>query len=171
MSKKNILSKKILVPYCGMRSTPPNKRIRGTSEQCLKAGQVRYYGRMAVENSINQFLAEKKKLANEKAKIRRKTANEKKRDAAIKIKQANDAVKQANKAEKEAKTAEKEAKKPRGRPRGRPKEKGILKPKGRPRGRPKKVTFKNDLDDNKAIGNTNITPADIRKALTAAAKK
>ena len=140
------MSKNILKPYCGMLNTPPNKRIHGTSEQCLKAGQVRYYGRMAVENSINQFLAEKKKLANEKAKIRRQNAKEKKKDALIKIKQANDAVQKANKAEQEAKTAEKEAKKPKayqptGRPRGRPKKTTATdkKPTGRPRGRPKKT--------------------------------
>ena len=102
-------------PYCGARKVPKN-RVRGTSEQCIKSGQARYYGIMSVENSINQFLAEKKKLANEKAKIRRQNANDKKKDAVIKIKQANVAVKEANKAEKEAKTAEKEAKKPRGRP-------------------------------------------------------
>ena len=107
MSKKNI----VLVPYCGMRSTPPNKRIRGTSEQCLKAGQVRYYGRMAVENSINQFLAEKKKLANEKAKMKRQEAKKKVDDANKKIKQANVAVKEAKKAKQESKKAEQEAKK------------------------------------------------------------
>ena len=55
MSKKTM----VLVPYCGIRN-PPKNRIRGTSDQCLKAGQVRYYGRMAVEDSINKFLADKK---------------------------------------------------------------------------------------------------------------
>ena len=103
MSKKYTLSKKILAPYCGMLITPPNKRIRGTSEQCLKAGQVRYYGRMGVENLINQFLAEKRNLANEKAKMKRQNAKNKVNDANKKIKEANAAVKEANKAEKEAK--------------------------------------------------------------------
>ena len=55
MSKKTM----VLVPYCGIRN-PPKNRIRGTSDQCLKAGQVRYYGRMAIEDSINKFLADKK---------------------------------------------------------------------------------------------------------------
>ena len=98
-------------PYCGIRN-PPKNRVRGTSEQCIKSGQARYYVIMSVENEINRILADKKKLANEKAKTRRQNANEKKKDAVIKIKQANVAIKEANKAEKEAKTAEKEAKKP-----------------------------------------------------------
>ena len=109
-----------LVPYCGIRN-PPKNRVRGTSQQCINSGQARYYGIMAVEDSINKFLADKKKLANEKAKIRRQNANDKKKDAVIKIKQANHAVKQADKAEQKAKTAEQEVKKTGVRPRGRPK--------------------------------------------------
>ena len=150
MSKKNM----VLVPYCGMRSTPPNKRMRGTSDQCLKAGQVRYYGRMAVENSINKFLDNKKQLAREKAKIRRKNANEKKKDAVIKIKQANNAVKQANKAEREAKTAEKEAKKPRGRPKKNVAQNAAKKPRGR---LPKNNNpFAKMILDNKIVRNLPI---------------
>ena len=56
-------------PYCGARKVPKN-RVRGTSEQCIKSGQARYYGIMSVENEINRILAEKRKLANEKAKIK-----------------------------------------------------------------------------------------------------
>ena len=117
MSKKRDMS---LVPYCGIRN-PPKNRVRGTSQQCINSDQARYYGIIAVEDSINKFLADKKKLANEKAKIKRQNANDKKKDAVIKIKQANQAVKQSDKAEQEAKTAEQKAKKPGGRPRGRPK--------------------------------------------------
>ena len=51
-----------LVPYCGIRN-PPKNRVRGTSEQCIKAGQARYYGIMSVENEINRILAEKKKFS------------------------------------------------------------------------------------------------------------
>ena len=98
-------------PYCGARKVPKN-RVRGTSEQCIKSGQARYYGIMSVENEINRILAEKRKLANEKAKIKRQEAKKKVDDANKKIKQANVAVKEANKAKQEAKTAEKEAKKP-----------------------------------------------------------
>ena len=123
MSKKRDMS---LVPYCGIRNLPKN-RIRGTSDQCLNAGQVRYYGIISQENKINDYIEEKKKLAREKAKIRRQNANEQKKDAAIKIKQANDAVKKANKAEQEAKIAEKEAKKPAA------KKTVAKKPKGRPK--------------------------------------
>ena len=106
------MSKKIdirLVPYCGARE-PPKNRVRGTSEQCINAGQARYYGIMQVENQINKILAEKKKLANEKAKMKRQEAKKKVDDANKKIKQANVAVKEANKAKQEAKNAEKEAK-------------------------------------------------------------
>ena len=46
-------------PYCGARKVPKN-RVRGTSQQCINAGQARYYGIMSVENSINEILAEKK---------------------------------------------------------------------------------------------------------------
>ena len=70
MSKKRDMT---LVPYCGIRN-PPKNRIRGTSEQCINAGQARYYGIMSVENEINRILAEKRKLANEKAKIKRQEA-------------------------------------------------------------------------------------------------
>ena len=98
-------------PYCGALKVPKN-RVRGTSEQCIKSGQARYYGIMSVENEINRILAEKRKLANEKAKIKRQEAKKKVDDANKKIKQANVAVKEANKAKQEAKTAEKEAKKP-----------------------------------------------------------
>ena len=84
--------------YCGIRNPPKNKRP-GTLDECLKSGQVRYYGMQEQPVKINDYLKEKKKLANEKAKIRRQNANEKKIDATIKIKQANDAVKKANKAE------------------------------------------------------------------------
>ena len=128
MSKKRDMT---LIPYCGIRK-PPGNRIRGTSDECLKAGQVRYYGIMSQENKINEYIEEKKKLAKENAKIRRQNANEKKKDAVIKIKQANDAVKKANKAEQEAKTAEKEAKKPAAK-------KTVAK---KPKGRPKKLLKK-----------------------------
>ena len=106
MSKKNM----VLVPYCGIRN-PPKNRVRGTSEQCIKSGQARYYGIMSVENEINRILAEKRKLANEKAKIKRQEAKKKVDDANKKIKQANVAVKEANKAKQESKKAEQEAKK------------------------------------------------------------
>ena len=99
-----------LVPYCGIRN-PPKNRVRGTSEQCIKSGQARYYGIMSVENEINQILAEKRKLANENAKIKRQEAKKKVDDANKKIKQANVAVKEANKAKQESKKAEQEAKK------------------------------------------------------------
>ena len=59
--------------YCGARKVPKN-RVLGTAEQCINSGQARYYGVMSVEDTINQILAEKKKLANEKAKIKRQTA-------------------------------------------------------------------------------------------------
>ena len=97
-------------PYCGARKVPKN-RVRGTSEQCIKSGQARYYGIMLVENEINKILAEKRKLANEKAKIKRQEAKKKVDDANKKIKQANVAVKEANKAKQEFKKAEQEAKK------------------------------------------------------------
>ena len=97
-------------PYCGARKVPKN-RVRGTSEQCIKSGQARYYGIMSVENEINRILAEKRKLANEKAKIKRQEAKKKVDDANKKIKQANVAVKEANKAKQESKKAEQEAKK------------------------------------------------------------
>ena len=83
-------------PYCGARKVPKN-RVRGTSEQCIKSGQARYYGIMSVENEINRILAEKKKLANEKAKMKRQEAKKKVDDANKKIKQANVAVKEAKK--------------------------------------------------------------------------
>ena len=97
-------------PYCGVRKVPKN-RVRGTSEQCFKSGQARYYGIMSVENEINKILAEKRKLANENAKIKRQEAKKKVDDANKKIKQANVAVKEANKAKQESKKAEQEAKK------------------------------------------------------------
>ena len=153
MSRKNRLSKNILVPYCGIRN-PPKNRIRGTLDQCLKAGQVRYYWRMAVENSINQFLDEKKKLAREKAKIKRQNANNLKKDAVIKINQAKVSVKQANKAEQEAKTAEKEAKKPRGRPKKNVAQNAAKKPRGR---LPKNNNpFAKMILDNKIVRNLPI---------------
>ena len=65
MSKKRDMT---LIPYCGIRK-PPGNRVRGTSEQCIKSGQARYYGIMSVENQINKILADKRKLANENAKI------------------------------------------------------------------------------------------------------
>ena len=59
MSKK--ISKDMhLVPYCGMRSNPPKNRRPGTLDECLKAGQVRYYGVQAQATKSNQFLEEKK---------------------------------------------------------------------------------------------------------------
>ena len=97
-------------PYCGVRKVPKN-RVRGTSEQCIKSGQARYYGIMSVENEINQILAENRKLANEKAKTKRQEAKKKVDDANKKIKQANVAVKEANKAKQESKKAEQKAKK------------------------------------------------------------
>ena len=97
-------------PYCGARKVPKN-RIRGTSEQCIKSGQARYYGIMSVENEINKILAEKRKLANENAKIKRQEAKKKVDDANKKIKQANVGVKEAKKAKQESKKAEQEAKK------------------------------------------------------------
>ena len=97
-------------PYCGARKVPKN-RVRGTSEQCIKSGQARYYGIMSVENEINRILAEKRNLANEKAKIKRQEAKKKVDDANNKIKQANVAVKDAKKAKQESKKAEQEAKK------------------------------------------------------------
>ena len=83
-------------PYCGARKVPKN-RVRGTSQQCIKSGQARYYGIMSVENEINQILAEKKKLANEKAKIKRQQATKSATDAKKKIKEANVAVRKAKK--------------------------------------------------------------------------
>ena len=49
-------------PYCGARKVPKN-RVRGTSEQCIKSGQARYYGIISVENAINQIIAEKIKVS------------------------------------------------------------------------------------------------------------
>ena len=141
-------------PYCGIRN-PPKNRVRGTSEQCIKSGQARYYGIISVENEINKILTDKRKLANEKAKIRRQNANEKKKDAVIKIKQANDAVKQANKAEQEAKTAEKEVKK-----RGRP---PTIKANNPPKKRGRPPTIK--ANNNKTIGNSGITMKQLQDAI------
>ena len=96
-------------PYFGARKVPKN-RVRGTSEQCIKSGQARYYGINSVEDVIDEILADKRKLANEKAKLKRQEAKKKVDDANKKIKQANVAVKEANKAKKESKKAEQEAK-------------------------------------------------------------
>ena len=43
-----------LVPYCGMRNLPKNRRA-GTLDECLKAGQVRYYGVQAQTTKINDY--------------------------------------------------------------------------------------------------------------------
>ena len=107
MSKKRDMS---LVPYCGIRN-PPKNRVRGTSEQCIKSGQARYYGIMSVEDSINQILAEKRKLANEKAKIKRQEAKKSTTEANNLIKKTNVAVRKAKKDQLEAKKAVNEAKK------------------------------------------------------------
>ena len=65
MSKK--ISKDMhLVPYCGMRSNPPKNRRPGTLDECLKAGQVRYYGVQAQATKSNQFLEEEKKVSKRK---------------------------------------------------------------------------------------------------------
>ena len=65
MSKK--ISKDMhLVPYCGMRSNPPKNRRPGTLDECLKAGQVRYYGIMSQENKINEYIEDKKKVSKRK---------------------------------------------------------------------------------------------------------
>ena len=56
-------------PYCGIYKAPKN-RERGTAEYCIKSGQARYYGINSVNDVIDVFLDEKKKLANEKAKIK-----------------------------------------------------------------------------------------------------
>ena len=93
-------------PYCGIKNKPPSGRVRGTTDQCLKSGQVRYYGVLGVENIINKYLEDKKK-----------SANEKKKEAKNKIKEAQEAVKKANNAVKEVQKVEKEVKK-RGRPPG-----------------------------------------------------
>ena len=107
-------------PYCGIRN-PPKNRVRGTSEQCINAGQARYYGIMSVENSINKFLAEKRKSANEKAKIKRKKAIKSTNEANKLINKTNVAVRKAKKDQLEAKKAGNEAKK-----RGRPKKNQAL---------------------------------------------
>ena len=101
MSKKRDMT---LVPYCGIRN-PPKNRVRGTSQQCINSDQARYYGIIAVEDSINKFLADKKKLANEKAKTKRQEAKKS-------TTEANNLIKKTNVAVRKAKTAEKEAKKP-----------------------------------------------------------
>ena len=97
-------------PYCRARKVPKN-RVRGTSQQCINAGQARYYGIMSVENEINKILADKRKLVNENARKKRQEAKKKVDDANKKIIQANVAVKEANKAKQESKKAEQEAKK------------------------------------------------------------
>ena len=56
-----------------MRNPPKNRRP-GTLDECLKAGQVRYYGVQAQTTQINDYIKKQKKLANEKAKIKRKKA-------------------------------------------------------------------------------------------------
>ena len=62
MSKK--ISKDMhLVPYCGMRSNPPKNRRPGTFDECLKLGQVRYYGMQEQPFKINAYLKEKKKIS------------------------------------------------------------------------------------------------------------
>ena len=96
-------------PYCGVRKVPKN-RVRGTSQQCINAGQARYYGIMSVENEINKILADKRKLVNENAKIKRQEAKKKVVEANKKIRQANVAVNEANKAKQESKKADQEAK-------------------------------------------------------------
>ena len=84
-------------PYCGIHKLPKN-RVRGTSQQCIKSGQARYYGIMSVEDAINEILAEKRKVKNEKLKLKRQEANK--------------AVKEANNAKQEVKKVEQEAKQP-----------------------------------------------------------
>ena len=62
MSKKRDMT---LIPYCGIRK-PPGNRIRGTSDECLKAGQIRYYGIMSQENKINEYIKKKKTVSKRK---------------------------------------------------------------------------------------------------------
>ena len=107
MSKKRDMH---LVPYCGMRNPPKNRRP-GTLDECLKAGQVRYYGVQAQTTKINDYIKNQKKLANEKAKIKRQQATKSATDAKKKIKEANVAVRKAKKDQLEAKKADNEAKK------------------------------------------------------------
>ena len=102
-------------PYCGIRQ-PPKGRARGSFDQCIKSGQVRYYGVKAEENQILNYLEEKRKIINENAKKRRKKAKKAKADAdnAIKVaeKANNEAKKKvvkANKAMKEANEVQKVA--------------------------------------------------------------
>ena len=97
-------------PYCGARKVLKN-RVRGTSEQCIKSGQARYYGIMSVENEINKILAEKRNLANEKAKIKRQKAKNSTTEANNLIKKTNVAARKAKKDQLEAKKAVNEVKK------------------------------------------------------------
>ena len=102
-------------PYCGIRQ-PPKGRARGSFDQCIKSGQVRYYGVKAEENQILNYLEERTKIINENAKKKRADAKKAKVDAdkAIKVaeKANNEAKKKvvkANKAVKEANEVQKVA--------------------------------------------------------------
>ena len=135
MSKKRDMH---LVPYCGMRNPPKNRRP-GTLDECLKAGQVRYYGVQTQTTQINDYIKKQKKLANEKANIKRKKAIKSTNEANKLINKTNVAVRKANKDQIEAKKAVNEAKK-----RGRPKKNTtqiVLAPApAKKRGRPRKTT-------------------------------
>ena len=134
-----------LVPYCGMRNPPKNRRA-GTLDECLKAGQVRYYGVQAQTTKINDYIKKQKMLANENAKKKRKKANEDTKKANNDVIKANKSVIKANNSEIEAQIAEQQvqniqnAAKKLGRPKKNTTTTTAKKPGGRPRGRPKKNT-------------------------------
>ena len=101
-------------PYCGVHKVPKNRTL-GTLNECLKAGQVRYYGREAYLGQINDYI----ELKKQEAKKKRAEANKTKRAAKVAVNKvktavnkANNALIKANEKEKQAKTAEKKAKKP-----------------------------------------------------------
>ena len=129
-----------LVPYCGMRNLPKNRRA-GTLDECLKAGQVRYYGVQAQTTKINDYIKKQKMLANENAKKKRKKANEDTKKANNDVIKANNSIIKANNSEIEAQNAEQQvqniqnASKKRGRPK-----KTTTTTTAKKRGRPKKTT-------------------------------
>ena len=56
-------------PYCGVHKVPKNRTL-GTLNECLKAGQVRYYGREAYLGQINDYIELKKQEAKKKNELR-----------------------------------------------------------------------------------------------------
>ena len=93
-------------PYCGVHKVPKNRNL-GTLNECLKAGQVRYYGREAYLGQINDYI----ELKKQEAKKKRAEANKTKRAAKAAVKKAKTAVNKANNAIIKANEKEKQAKK------------------------------------------------------------